>query len=81
VLDDEGRERLVENIAGHILGGTSDEVLPRVFEYWTNVDPDLGKRVEVAVLAERHQDNPGFETEQAESERHARRQQGSVEDE
>ncbi|RZL67386.1 MAG: tetratricopeptide repeat protein, partial [Rhodococcus sp. (in: high G+C Gram-positive bacteria)] len=51
VLDDAARERLVSNIVGHALAGVSEEVLLRVFEYWKNVDADLGKRVEEGVRA------------------------------
>jgi len=49
VLDDAGRERLVSNIVGHVLDGVKEPVLSRVFEYWRNVDPDLGKKVEEGV--------------------------------
>jgi catalase len=51
VLNDEQRERLVNNIVGHVLGGVQEPVLSRVFEYWKNVDTDLGKRVEEGVRA------------------------------
>ncbi|MGF7123069.1 catalase [Rhodococcus sp. AG1013] len=51
VLDDAARERLVSNIVGHALGGVSEPVLQRVFEYWKNVDAELGKKVEVGVRA------------------------------
>ena len=46
VLDDDARDRLVHNIVGHISKGVKEPVLSRVFEYWRNVDPDLGKKVE-----------------------------------
>ncbi|MBV8431294.1 MAG: catalase, partial [Solirubrobacterales bacterium] len=51
VLDDEARERLVSNVAGHLSAGVSDEVLARAFEYWKNIDPDIGERIEQAVGA------------------------------
>ncbi|HEX4279985.1 MAG TPA: catalase, partial [Solirubrobacteraceae bacterium] len=51
VLDDEARERLVSNIAGHLSDGVSDKVLARAFEYWKNVDQELGGRIEQAVGA------------------------------
>ncbi|MBA4023658.1 MAG: catalase [Gordonia sp.] len=51
VLDDDARERLVGNIVGHVLGGVTEPVLSRVFEYWSNVDPELGKKVEEGVRA------------------------------
>jgi catalase len=51
VLDDDARERLVSNVAGHLSEGVSDEVLTRAFEYWKNIDQDIGERVEKAVGA------------------------------
>jgi catalase len=51
VLDDEARERLVSNIAGHLSDGVSDKVLARAFEYWRSVDQELGDRIEQAVGA------------------------------
>lgn len=53
VLDDAARERLVGNIVGHILGGTAAALYERIFEYWSNVDADLGKKVEEGVRAGR----------------------------
>jgi catalase len=49
VLDDAARERLAHNIIGHVSQGVKEPVLSRVFEYWRNVDPDLGKKVEEGV--------------------------------
>ena len=51
VMDDGQRERLVSNIVGHVLDGVKEPVLSRVFEYWRNVDPDIGKKVEEGVRA------------------------------
>ncbi len=51
VLNDDQRARLVSNIVGHVLGGVSEPVLSRVFEYWKNVDAELGKAVEEGVRA------------------------------
>ncbi|KQY07707.1 catalase [Mycobacterium sp. Root135] len=51
VMDDDQRERLVGNIVGHVLDGVKEPVLSRVFEYWTNVDPEIGKKVEEGVRA------------------------------
>jgi catalase len=51
VMDDDARDRLVSNIAGHLSDGVSDPVLERAFEYWKNVDRNLGERVEQAVRA------------------------------
>ncbi len=51
VLDDAARDRLAHNIIGHVSDGVREPVLSRVFEYWRNVDPDLGKKVEEGVRA------------------------------
>ena len=51
VLDDAARDRLAHNIIGHVSDGVKEPVLSRVFEYWRNVDPDLGKKVEEGVRA------------------------------
>ena len=49
VMDDAGRDRLVANVVGHVLNGVHEPVLSRVFEYWKNIDADLGKKVEEGV--------------------------------
>ncbi|GAA4897848.1 catalase [Stackebrandtia albiflava] len=49
VLDDASRERLVNNIVGHLLKNVTEPVLTRAFEYWRNVDAALGERVENGV--------------------------------
>ena len=49
VLDDAARDRLVSNVAGHLLDGVTEPVLQRAFGYWRNVDKDLGDRIEAAV--------------------------------
>jgi catalase len=51
VLDDDARDRLISNVSGHLLQGVSDKVLARAFEYWKNVDQELGERIEQAVGA------------------------------
>ncbi|KZB83254.1 catalase [Amycolatopsis regifaucium] len=45
VMDDEQRARLASNIIGHASNDVSRPVLERVFEYWRNVDKDLGDKV------------------------------------
>ncbi|AGM10230.1 catalase [Amycolatopsis keratiniphila] len=45
VMDDAQRERLASNIIGHASNDVSQPVLERVFEYWRNVDKDLGDKV------------------------------------
>ena len=49
VLDDPARDRLVSNAAGHLLDGVTESVLVRAFQYWKNVDLNLGERIENAV--------------------------------
>jgi catalase len=51
VLDDAARDRLVSNIVGHLLEGVTEPVLQRAFEYWRNVDKDLGDKIETGVRA------------------------------
>jgi len=51
VLDDAARDRLVSNIVGHLLNGVSEKILQRAFEYWRNVDKELGDRIEKGVRA------------------------------
>jgi catalase len=40
------RERLMFTVAGHLLGGVSEPILLRAFEYWKNIDTQIGKRIE-----------------------------------
>ena len=51
VLDDAARGRLVSNVVGHLLDGVTEPVLARAFEYWRNVDKDLGDQIEAGVRA------------------------------
>jgi catalase len=51
VFNDAERDRLVGNIVGHLLDGVTEPVLERAFQYWRNVDKDLGDRVEKGVRA------------------------------
>lgn len=44
VLDDDAKERMANNIAG-AMQGVSEQVEQQVYEYWTKVDENLGKRV------------------------------------
>jgi catalase len=41
----------VSNVAGHLLGGVSEPILLRAFEYWKNIDTEIGGRIEKAVRA------------------------------
>ncbi|MDQ1717071.1 MAG: catalase, partial [Pseudonocardiales bacterium] len=58
IMDDAARDRLVGNIVGHALNGVSEEILVRVFTYWSNVDPELGKKVEEGVRAGQAETTP-----------------------
>jgi catalase len=49
VYDDEQRARLVETVAGSLLGGVRSPVLERAFEYWKSIDPDVGRQIEEKV--------------------------------
>jgi len=49
VFDDAARDRLVSNVAGHLSDGVSEPVLQRAFQYWKNIDPGVGARIEQAV--------------------------------
>lgn len=47
VFDDAQRDRLVETVAGS-LGEVREPVLSNVFQYWKNVDAEIGARIEAA---------------------------------
>jgi catalase len=49
VMTETDREHLVTNIVNHVKAGVKADVLPRVVDYWTKVDPDLGSRVAAGV--------------------------------
>lgn len=49
VMDDAARERFISNVSGHLSNAVSEPVLVRAFEYWRNVDAEIGKRIEDAV--------------------------------
>jgi ABC-type Mn2+/Zn2+ transport system ATPase subunit len=42
VMDDAQRDRLVSNVVGHLKNGVSEPVLKRAFEYWRNIDKEIG---------------------------------------
>ena len=42
VLSETDRAHLVANIVGHVKGGVTAEMKPRVIEYWTNIDKISG---------------------------------------
>jgi catalase len=45
IMDDEQRDRLVSNVIGHLKNGVSEPVLQRAFEYWRNIDKEIGDRI------------------------------------
>lgn len=49
VMDDAARSRLVSNVVGHLKKGVSEPVLERAFEYWHNIDKDIGERIKKGV--------------------------------
>ena len=48
-MDDAERECLVDNVVGHLRAGVSEPVLQRAFDYWRNVDTEIGDRIEKGV--------------------------------
>ncbi len=53
VFDNAQRARLVEQVAGSLLGGVREPVLSRAFQYWKNIDPEVGAMIEQKVHAGR----------------------------
>jgi catalase len=51
VLDDAARDRLVDNVVGHLLNAVTEPVLQRAFQYWRNIDPGVGAKIEEGVRA------------------------------
>jgi catalase len=51
VMDEAQRDRLVSNVVGHLKKGVSDPVLERAFEYWRNIDEQIGERIGKGVTA------------------------------
>jgi catalase len=49
VMNDAERARLVDNVVGHLRAGVSEPVLQRAFDYWRNIDTDLGNRIDKGV--------------------------------
>ncbi|WP_255471136.1 catalase-related domain-containing protein [Pantoea sp. B_10] len=53
MLDEAARDRLVNNVSGHLLNGVEEPVLSRAFEYWRNIDQTIGDRIAQRVQTER----------------------------
>ena len=51
VFDNAQRERLIETVAGSLLGGVRSPVLERAIDYWKSIDPYVGGRIEDCVRA------------------------------
>jgi catalase len=51
VFDDAQRQKLVDQVAGSLLGGVHSPVLERAFAYWKNVDAQTGQQIEARVRA------------------------------
>lgn len=49
VFNDAQHDRLVDQVAGSLLGGVKSPVLERAFDYWKIVDPDVGDRIQKRV--------------------------------
>ncbi|EXS70468.1 MULTISPECIES: catalase [unclassified Sphingobium] len=49
VFNDGQRTKLVDQVAGSLLGGVRSPVLERAFEYWKSIDADVGHRIEETV--------------------------------
>ena len=49
VMNDEERQRLVENVVGHLKDGVSKPILERAITYWRNIDNDVGERIGAGV--------------------------------
>ena len=46
VMDDGQRDRrVVSNVVGALKNGVSEPVLERAFEYWRNIDKEIGERI------------------------------------
>ena len=45
VMDDATCDRLVSNVVRHLGNGVSELVLQRAFEYWRNIDKEIGDRI------------------------------------
>lgn len=48
VMDDAQRDRLVETVVAHVSNGVTETVRKRVFEYWRNIDREIGDRIAAA---------------------------------
>ena len=66
VFDDAQRAQFVETVAGALAGVQHDVVLQNAFQYWKNVDQEIGDRIQAAVLAGKGDPQVGIDNELAE---------------
>ncbi|MGO3230581.1 MAG: catalase [Agrococcus casei] len=59
VMDEAARGRLVETVTGALLGGVEEPVLSNVFQYWKNIDQEVGENIEKAYRAAIGDQEPG----------------------
>ncbi|WP_370430648.1 catalase-related domain-containing protein [Blastococcus sp. Marseille-P5729] len=46
VFSEEERERLIETVVGTLIPDVEEPVLSNVFQYWRNIDQEVGERIE-----------------------------------
>ena len=51
VFNEDQRAKLIDQIAGSLLGGEREPVLGQAFEYWKMIDDEVGRRIEEKVRA------------------------------
>ena len=61
VMDEAARERLVDNVVGHLLNGVTQPVLERAFEYWRRIDKEVGDRIVTGVEQKMNEKDPKAE--------------------
>ena len=65
VFDDAARDRFVETVAGALLQDVSAPVLDRAFWYWSQVDKQIGARINKAVQEGGKPGGPGNDADEA----------------
>ena len=61
VFTEDQRGRLVETVTGALLGGVEEPVLSRAFDYWKQIDAEVGAAIEAAYWQQRGDAEPGGE--------------------
>lgn len=59
VMDEAARERLVETVTGTLLGSVEEPVLSNVFQYWKNIDQEVGEAIERSYREQSGEQVPG----------------------